>query len=633
MRLTLEELGNIEVTTVSKTPETLRRIPAAIYVITQDDIRRSGATTLPDVLRLAPGLDVARIDSDHWSVGVRGFGDQFSKSVLLLIDGRNVYTPLFAGIFWGAEDTLLDDIDRIEVIRGPGGTIWGANAANGVINIITKNSTETTGALASARIGSVDRGIVGARYGGRSGGLSYRVYGKGFHREPQFHTDGHAFDDWNLGQGGFRTDWSGRTDTLTIQGDAYKATQGQSVAFGSFAPVSDITSYAPLDLSGANLLARWHRVFSRGGDIQVQAYYDRTSLDGPQLGETRNTMDVDFVHHWGSAPRQNVRWGLGLRVSPSSFTQTVASLDLIPRGETNSLYSAFVQDEIAVVPRRLSLTIGAKIEHNNYTGAEGQPSARLLWTPVDRQSIWAAVTRAVRTPSELEEALRLDRFLTPAPLLYLQVRGNTSFQVERNVGYEAGYRVALSSQAVVEFSVFRNRHENLESFGNAFVAPEATPAPSHLLFVLPYANSVSGQSDGVEIAPDWKPTQWLQLKGFYSFLDINVHNSPGISDILKVVETYEGSSPRHQFVFQPYLTLPGGWEIDQTYRYVSGLPARAVDAYTTLDARVGRKITRDLELAIVGQNLLQDHHVEFGHDPGPNVALKRAVYVAVTWRH
>jgi len=305
-RLSLAELGDVEVTSVTKTPETLRRVPAAIHIITQEDIRRSGATSLPELLRLAPGVDVARIDSDHWSVGVRGFGDQFSKSVLVLIDGRNVYTPLFAGIYWSAQNVLLEDVDRIEVIRGPGGTIWGANAANAVINIITRDARDTRGSLASTGLGTVDRGIIGVRQGGGTPSLAFRVYANGFSREPEGHSDGHAFDAWHLGQAGYRVDWTRSADRLTIQGDIYKARQGQSVAFGSFSPLADITSYDPVDLAGGNLLARWSRTLT-SGDVQVQAYYDHTSLIGPQLGEVRNTIDLDFVHHPAAAAADGAR--------------------------------------------------------------------------------------------------------------------------------------------------------------------------------------------------------------------------------------------------------------------------------------------------------------------------------------
>jgi len=257
-QLSLEALGNIEVTTASKEPEQVRRTPAAIHVITQEDISRSGATSLPEVLRLAPGVDVARIDSGHWSIGVRGFGDQFSKSVLVMIDGRSVYTPLFAGVFWGVQDTVLDDIERIEVILGPGGTAWGANAVNGIINIITKSAKDTPGTLVSAGGGNLDHGIASARYGGGNGrDFDYRVYTKGFNRGPEFHTDDTSFDAWWMGQAGFRTDWNRENDSLTVQGDVYSGRDGQSVALAAYSPPSEVLHYEALDVSGGNLLTRW----------------------------------------------------------------------------------------------------------------------------------------------------------------------------------------------------------------------------------------------------------------------------------------------------------------------------------------------------------------------------------------
>ena len=632
-QLSLEELGDMEVTTVSKTPEMLRRTTAAIYVITQEDIRRSGATALPDILRLAPGVQVARIDSDHWAVGIRGFGDQFSKSVLVLVDGRNLYTPLFAGIYWGAQDTLLEDIERIEVIRGPGGTVWGANAVNGVINIITKNASETSGVLVSGLTGNVDRGRAGFRFGGNNrGAFGYRVYGKAFNRDAEFHTNGRDFDAWRMRQAGFRADWGGTVDNLTVQGDVYRANEGQSVAFGSFSPLADITSYEPVKLSGGNVMMAWRRPFSPTNDIQFRAYYDRTALLGPQLGQTRNTVDLDFVQRIGSVMRQDIRWGLGTHISASHFTQTVQTLDLEPREETDSIVSAFAQDEIALVPSRLSVTVGAKLEHNNFTGAEVQPSARVLWMPNDWQSVWFAATRAVRTPSQLETRLLLTRYLGGQIPTFLQIAGNTDFEAERLKGYEAGYRVVLGDRAFVEVSAFRNRHDRLQSFGAPSTEVRTSPLPAHLLFILPYANGVAGSSRGAELSGNWKASGWLQIKGSYSYLHVDVHNTLTAPDVLNVVRTYNGSSPDHQLRLQALLTLPRGWEVDQSWRRVSELPSRMVPEYTTVDARVGYRVTRTLDVSVAGQNLLQGHHPEFGHDPGPIVAIRRSVYVAATWR-
>lgn len=440
-QLSLAQLGNIEVTTMSKAPETVWRTASAIYVITHEDIRRSGATSIPDLLRLAPGLDVARISSDYWSVGVRGFGGQFSKSVLVMIDGRSVYTPLFAGVFWAVEDTVLEDIERVEVIRGPGGTIWGANAVNGVINIITKGAADTSGALALAGGGNVDYAVGAFRYGSGNGrNFAYRLYAKGFSRGPQFHADQINFDDWRMAQTGFRADWNRLRDRLTVQGDFFKGEDGQSVPIGSFSPPSETFNYDPLDVSGGNILLRWQRNLAGAGDIQLQTYYDRTYFLGPHIGETRNTFDIDFSHHLVHARRQSVTWGLGARRSPSRIMETVPTWAFVPRDRSTDFYSAFVQDEIEAADQKLWLTFGSKFEHNVYTGLEIQPTVRLLWTPAVRQSWWAAITRAVRTPSRLEADVQVTQFATflgtvPA---FVRLTGTPDFRSERLVGYEAG---------------------------------------------------------------------------------------------------------------------------------------------------------------------------------------------------
>src|SRR5882757_7737354 len=350
-QLSLEQLGNLEVTTISKEPEEIQRTAAAIYVLTQEDIRRSGATSIPEVLRLVPGVEVARIDSSTWAVGIRGFGSIFSKSVLVLIDGRSVYTPLFAGVNWNLQSVMLEDVDRIEVIRGPGGAIWGTNAVNGVINIITKNSKDTRGTVASVGGGNLDQGTGEFRQGGRLGrNTNYRVYGMAFGRGPEFHTDHDNFDDWQLGQGGFRMDWDNQgRDSITLQGDLYKGgvRARQNLAF--YSPPASINVDGTQDVSGGNILGRWRRKLGEASDFQLQAYYDRTYRLGAQLGETRNTFDIDFLHQWKALPRQDIIWGLGARWSPSDFIQTVATVDFLPHHQSDNIYSAFAQDEIAIV--------------------------------------------------------------------------------------------------------------------------------------------------------------------------------------------------------------------------------------------------------------------------------------------
>ncbi|MGH9358849.1 MAG: TonB-dependent receptor plug domain-containing protein [Terriglobia bacterium] len=633
-QMSLSDLGNIKVTTVSKEPEEVWQTPAAIYVITQDDIRRSGATTLPDVLRLVPGVEVARVDSDNWAVGVRGFGGQFSRSVLVLIDGRSVYTPLFAGVYWDVQNVPLEDVDRIEVIRGPGGTIWGANAVNGVINIITKKAKDTHGTLISVGGGNVDQGTGEFRYGGGNGkNFDYRVYGMGFSNGPEFHLDRDPFDRWQTGQAGFRADWEpqGR-DTLTVQGDIYSGDDGGRTAISTYSPPTQNSVDGTDEVSGGNLNVHWKRELGEGSDVQVRAYYDRTNRMGPQFGETRDTFNVDFLHHLTLPHQQDFLWGLGARLSPSDFIQTVPTVDFLPHHQTDEIYNAFVQDEIPIVQDRLWLTVGSKLEHNNYTGFEVEPSARLLWTPSPRQTIWAAVSRAVRTPSRLDEDLQLTGFVTANPLpIFVRIAGNGNFFSERLIGYEAGYRSLIRPRLYLDVAAFHNNYNYLASLGAASVFFETAPPPLRLVIAVPYANGTMGTTDGFEISPDWRPESWWQLKGSYSYLHMDLEKRPGFTGESAAVAD-EGSSPHHEVVVQSLFNLPRHFEFDQTYRYVSALPALSVPAYGTADLRVGWRPTQHLEFSVSGQNLLQPQHVEFVSDPGLPVEIKRSAYGKLTLR-
>lgn len=632
--LSLEQLGNVEVTTASKEPAQVWRTPAAIYVITQEDIRRSGATSIAEVLRLAPGLEVARTDSDHWAVGVRGFGGQFSKSLLVLVDGRSVYSPLFAGVYWQVQDTLLEDIERIEVIRGPGGTIWGANAVNGVINIITKSTKDTHGMLVSLSGGNVDQGIGEVRMGGTNGkGLDYRVYGKGFIRGPEFHPDGSNFDHWKTGQLGFRTDWNLNTrDMLTLQGDLYQGLDGERVAISLYTPPSRQVFNGPHDVGGGNLLGRWQRQFSKDSDIQIQGYFDRTTRYSPQLDEIRNTFDIDLLYHVTVKGGQSVLVGIGARWSPDAIVQKFATLDFQPHNETDSVYSGFLQDQITLVPDKVALTLGSKFEHNNYSGFEIQPNARLLWTPTSHQTFWAAVTRAVRTPSRLDQDLQLTLLLQPAnPTIYLRVVGSKNFSSEQLLGTEFGYRTLLAKKLYVDVAVFQNAYDDLYGYGQGTIFVENSPLPPHVVFQLPLANALKGDTAGFEIAPDWKPMDWWELKGSYSFLHLYVHDKAGFTDNLNTVSD-NGSSPHHQVVIQSLFSFPKRFELDATYRYVSALPAQLVSAYGTADVRLGWHPVPSWELSIGGQNLLQPHHAEFGSDVDTTVGLNRSAYAKIVWR-
>ncbi len=632
--LSLQQLGEIEVTTASKEPEQVWHTPAAIYVITQEDIRRSGATTIPEALRLAPGVEVARISSDGWSVGIRGFSDQFSRAVLVLVDGRSVYTPLFAGVYWDVQNLPLDDIDRIEVIRGPGGTIWGANAFEGVINIITRSAKDTHGTLASAATGNIEQGEAGVRYGAGNGrGVDYRIFANGFTRGAEFHADGNRFDRWRQARLGFRLDRSTRgSDELTLEGQAYAGDDGEQTSLGSFFPPAQVTLSGKDHVSGGDLQGRWKRQLSASSDIQIQGYYDRTGRAAPQYKETRDTFDVDFLHHITFQARQDFIWGFGVHVSPATFTQTVPTFDISPNQQTDRVFSGFLQDEIWLVPDRVSLTVGTKLEHNSYSGFEFQPSARVLWARTPRQSFWAAVTRAVRTPSELDQQIDITEFLrsVPAPPIYLKVQGNPSFDSEKLIGYEAGFRTLVTPAVYVDISAFHNQYTGLLNYGPMTVSVQTSPFP-YVLATLPYVNGIAGSTSGFEVAPDWRPAHVWELRASYSYLNTDLKTKLGNS-ILSLLPTDAGSSPRNQIAIESLINFPRNFELDESFRYVTALPARNVPAYSTADVRFGWRPNSAFEISVVGQNLFQPRHAEFSTGSGLLIGIERSAYVRITLR-
>ncbi|MGZ4786978.1 MAG: TonB-dependent receptor plug domain-containing protein, partial [Terriglobales bacterium] len=597
--MSLEQLSQVEVTTTAKEPRPVHRIAAATYVITSEDIRRSGVTSIADALRLAPGVEVSRISSTTWAIGIRGLQSNFSKSVLVLIDGRSVYTPLFAGVYWDVQDMPLEDIDRIEVVRGPGATIWGPNAVNGVINIFTKTSADTQGVMVSALGGTQDRTIDTIRYGGRiSKDATYRVFARGFLREPEYHRDLIDYDQWHQERGGFRLDWSPHKDSFLLEGDIYGGDSPRQQAPNT---ISDDK------VSGGDIVARWRHTFSDRSDLYLQAYFDRTIRIGV-FGETRDTIDLDFLHHIKLGNRNDLSWGGGLRWSPNRFIPVPGVIDIIPEVETDYIHSGFAQDTVSFLNGRLEFTVGAKFTVNNYSGFDSQPSGRVLWAPNKKQSYWAAISRAVTTPSRIEENFLL-RGATP--LFLLQVAGNPKFRSEKMLGYEAGFRELFTPKFYVDVAAFHNNYTDLQSFGPNIV----TPPPPQLTITIPYTNYIGGWTNGFEIAPSWQRMDWWRLSGSYSYVGIDTHaNVPNLADISSTgsVATYDGSTPHHMVEIQSTLNLPAGFEFDQFYRYASSLPAQKVPSYHTMDVRLGWKIRSRLELSVVGQNLFQPHHAEWG---------------------
>jgi iron complex outermembrane receptor protein len=460
-QMSLEELMDLQVTSVARHPESLRQAAAAIQVITREDIRRSGASSIPEALRLAGNLEVARKNAHDWGISARGFNSSLANKLLVMIDGRTVYTPLYSGVFWDAQDYLLEDIDRIEVISGPGGTLWGANAVNGVINIITRSAADSQGLYAEGGGGTQLRGLAGARYGGMlAPNVGFRVYGKYFDRDDEVLADGaRAGDGWHRAQGGFRVDSdASRANTFSAHGDFYAGHEG-------------LNTGGAAQTAGGNLVGRWSHVVTTESDFSLQAYYDRTHLlipivpfvlNGIELAPAGNlhddlsTYDIDFQHRFSLGPRHHIVWGTGYRFS-HDVVENAPAIAFLPTTLDRNLFSAFVQDQIAL-SAKLSLTLGSKLEHNDYTGFEVEPNVRLQWTWTPNQTLWSAISRAARTPS------RIDRDLTePAPPRTLVLRGGRDYGSEYVTAYELGYRGEISSTMTGSLSTFYNEYREVRS--------------------------------------------------------------------------------------------------------------------------------------------------------------------------
>ena len=595
-KLSLEQLMAIEVSSVSRRPERLSDAASAIQVITREDIQRSGATRLPEALRLATNLEVDQLDASQWAISARGFNSPLANKLLVLIDGRTVYSPLFAGVFWDAQDVLLEDVEQIEVISGPGATLWGANAVNGVINITTRKAKDTQGLLALGGGGTELQGFGGARYGGRIGSQAqFRVYGKYSERDgTELPTGEDVSNDWRFGQGGFRLDWDASTRNLiTLQGDLYDGRTDQP---------------GPTDglLRGANVVGRWSRKLSARSDFQLQLYVDRTHRMIPgSYDDVLSTYDLDFQHRIVLGGRHEIVWGVGYRLVDDDFKS--AALLILPEKVSLETFSAFVQDEIAL-GNRLHLTLGTKVEHNDYTDFEFQPSLRLAWQMSERQTLWAAVSRAVRTPS------RLDRDLAILPGL--------NFNSEEVVAYEAGYRGQATGRLSFSVSAFYNDYDDLRS--------REPPTPPNLFPSL--ANGQEGKSYGVESTARLRVRDWWQLQGGWTELRVDIHPKPGSLD--RTFGSAEAADSKHHLSLRSSFDLPGHLGLDAGFRYVSAItnPIVPVPGYSELDLRLAWLARPKLELSVVGQNLLHRRHVEFGV-AGSMQAIKRGVYAKAVWRY
>ncbi len=638
--LTLEQLMTIEITSVSKKEEPLWDSAAAVFVITGEDIRRAGVKSIPEALRLAPGIQVAQFGSNRWAISARGFNATFSNKLLVLIDGRSVYTPLFAGVFWDVQDTLLEDVDRIEVIRGPGGTLWGANAVNGVINVITKQARATQGGYIEVGGGSEERGFVGTRYGGRVGDdLFYRGYFKYANRDNLVTAAGRdGIDDWRTYRGGFRLDWEPSTrDTVTFQGDLYKGDFGQALTVPSLPPPFSLTraSDGRDDFSGGNFLTRWrHRTADRR-EASLQFYYDRTRRNEVLFDETRDTVDLEFQYRFPLGARHDLIWGVDTRVTVDDIGNS-PSLVFTPTRRTDHLVSGFIQDQIALIRDRLVLTLGSKFEHNSYSDFEAQPNARLVYSPNAWNRIWTAVSRAVRTPARFERDVRTDTAAFPGPggmTTLVQTLGNSDFTSEEELAFELGYRVQPVEWLSIDLAGFYTIYDNLRTAEPGVPVPALSASPPHIVLPFRLDNRMSGNTYGVEIASAWHPLSFWRLHLNYSYLEIKLH--PDQTSAEPTAD--ERRSPRHQVQLRSLVDLPWRLQFDTSVFFVDRLPklVPSVPSYVRLDLRLGWRPTQAFDLSLVGQNLLDNRHPEWGSIFGVPVQpleVQRSVYVQASWR-
>lgn len=636
-QLSLRELMDVEVTSAARKEATVAQTAAAVFVISREDIRRSGATSIPELLRMVPGLMVARIDANKWAVSARSFNSLIADKLLVLMDGRSVYSTLFHSTFWDVQDTLLEDIDRIEVIRGPGATLWGANAVNGVINIITAPANTTQGTLLSAGGGSEERAFGALRHGGRLGPDAYwRAYVKSFDRDDSLRRDGpEAADDWQATRGGFRLDWlPAGPDSLTVQGDAYAGRSGLSaIGFdGSSALAQTYDDEA--EVGGAYLLSRWKHVRSDRSRLELQAYWDWTDRDSRFLDERRHTFDLDLQQTLRLGARHELVWGAQYRYIVSTV-ENGPTIAFDPERRIEHIYGLFLQDEITLVPSRLKLTAGAKLEHNSYTEVELQPTLRLLWTPRDDHSFWTALSRATRTPGRFDRESRILVPVSSGPTPVVGVlSGNEGFDSERVTALEVGYRYHPPAAFSLDLAAFYNWYDCLRSFEIGATFPEATPAPAHTVIPGRIDNKLEGETYGVEAAADWQPVERLQLQAAYTYFAIAIrHEELGDDDIFAKIE--EEKSPRHQASLRTSVDLGEDVELDLWLRYVDRLRRGDIPAYLQLDTRLAWAPLEGLELSVVGQNLLDGHHPEFFKETVFNVLpteVQRGVYAKADWR-
>ncbi|MCB1713543.1 MAG: TonB-dependent receptor [Candidatus Competibacteraceae bacterium] len=648
--LGLEELLNTEVTSVSKTGQKLSDAAAAVFVISQEDLRRSGVTSIPEALRMVPGLHVARLNANQWAVTARGFNGQFANKLLVLVDGRTVYTPIFSGVYWEALDLPLADIERIEVIRGPGASLWGANAVNGIINIITKQAQDTQGAYISLAVGDEEQTLATVRYGGhKDEQLHWRVFGKWSQRDGLLDMQGEdARDDWTLASGGFRLDWlPAPGDVVLLQGSLHRADLQRNYTLPSLNSASG--NETVLDdgaLTTQSLSARWEHTDSPASRSALQFYYQRERRNDISADYTLETLDLDFQQEFAISQQQEIIWGLGFRYSQDDFNQSEI-INLQPRQRDYQLFSLFAQDRLSLFDDRVELTLGSKFEHNSFSGWEIQPSLRALWRPGSTQRLWASVARAVRSPSRAEDDTQINSFLLPAsaamPPSLFTVNGDRAFESETLIAYEIGYRIWPRDDLFLDIAAFYNDYDDLR-FASVDLAA-AQVDDTVLTIPITLNNAERGALYGFEIAADWRPYEKWHLQLAYSYLQADFEFKPGFDTTTLVpAGLSDDRNPQHQVSVRAGFQLAPAVELDVWLRYVDSIsavqalgaaptPSLSIDDYVSLDLRLGWQPAPGLELSLHGRNLSDTPYIEFlPESNGFPVQVERSIYGQLTWR-
>jgi iron complex outermembrane receptor protein len=631
--LTLEQLLEVKVRSASKKVEPVASTPVAVYVVTSEDITRSGVTSIPDALRMVPGMQVARTDSNSWAISIRGFNSGLANKLLVLIDGRTIYNPVFGGVLWEAHNLMLEDIERIEVVRGPGGTLWGANAVNGVINIITKHTRDTQGNLTSAVYGNEEHGTLSSRQGGRFGSDgTYRIYAKGFKQDASRKpvtasgdTTRDTYDEWDGFRTGFRADWA---DQFTLQGDAYRTNAQQLRPHHSL-----IAPFAPIEqqlirYEGINVLGRWIDKHADGSQLSVQTYIDWAKRDEPiNFIDDRITYDLDAQYDFAPLQHHEIIAGAGFRFLADD-QRGDNNVSFTPQKRHNSLYSAYVQDKITLAPDTWFLTLGTKLEHNDFSGLEFQPNMRLQWHPDQNQTVWASISRAVRTPTPIEE----DMTSTLATTTNIRAAfvPNDKFKSEELTAYELGYRNQLTTTLSLDLAAFYNDYQYLRTTAadaeNVMLVNNGID-PIHFLIPFIFTNDMKGTSDGIEAVLSWTVQPDLKLSANYSYLHMS------LTALDPTQESDEQLSPEHQAGLKIFWNMTNNWTLDVTTAYVDDLSIIAVDSYVRMDINLSTQLSKSLRMNITGQNLLNHTHREFSGVNDINAGeIERSIFAKLTWQ-